>query len=42
MTMPAGFSTSPTKAISALIEKQGETWGFRGSYRKMLRLILDN
>lgn len=22
------------------LERQGETWGFRGSYRKMLRLIL--
>ena len=23
-----------------VLEKQGETWGFRGSFRSMLRLIL--
>jgi hypothetical protein len=28
------------KSDFGVIEKQGETWGFRGSYRKMLRLIL--
>jgi len=28
------------KSDFGFIEKQGETWGFRGSYRKTLRLIL--